>query len=79
MLSPLRQPCSLKTGKVSDEKKKKKTTKKQNNQNKEVALQVYLDRVNDIPFGTSAIKMYRGAIDEGATEMKEHRQNLLDI
>ena len=60
-------------------KKTKNKNENKTKQNKEVALQVYLDRVNDIPFGTSAIKMYRGAIDEGATEMKEQRQNLLDI
>lgn len=32
-------------------------------ENMEAALQVYLDRVNDIPFCTSVIRMYRGATD----------------
>ena len=46
-------------------------------ENMEAALQVYLDRVNDIPFGSSVIKMYRGATDKHATELKDQRQNLL--
>ena len=45
----------------------------------EAALQVYLDNVNDTPFGKSVIKLYRGATYECPKEMKERRQNLLVV
>ena len=56
------------TGRVSQERLE---------ENMEAALQVYLGRVNDIPFGSSVIKLYRDATDKRATELKEQRQNLL--
>ena len=46
-------------------------------ENMEAALQVYLDRVNEIPFGSSVIKMYRGATDQRAAQMKQERTDLL--
>lgn len=56
------------TGRVSQERLE---------ENMEAALELYLGRINDIPFGSSVIKMYRGATDKRATELKEQRQNLL--
>lgn len=46
-------------------------------ENMEAALQVYLDRVNNIPFGPTVIKMYRGATDARASKMKDEREDLL--
>ena len=37
-------------------------------ENMEAALQDYLDRVNEILFGSSVIKMYRGATDQQAAQ-----------
>ena len=46
-------------------------------ENKEAAVQVYLDRVNEIPFGSSVIRMYRRTTDQQATQMKQERTDLL--
>ena len=46
-------------------------------ENMEAALQVYLDRVNDISFGSTITKMYRGTTDQRALQMKEERKDLL--
>ena len=43
----------------------------------EAALQVYLDRVNEIPFSLSVVMMYRGATDQQAAQMKQERTDLL--
>ena len=43
----------------------------------EAAPQVYLDRVNDIPLGSSVIKIYRGATDQQAAQIKQERTELL--
>ena len=36
-----------------------------------------MNRVNEIPFGSSVIKMYRGATDQQAAQMKQERTALL--
>lgn len=47
-------------------------------ENMEAALQVYLERVNNISFISSTIiKMYRGATDQRALYIKEDRKDLL--
>ena len=46
-------------------------------ENMEAALQVYLDRVNEILFGSFVIKMYRGTTDQEAAQMKRERTDLL--
>ena len=46
-------------------------------ENMEAALQVYLDRDNNISFGSMIIKMYRGATDQRALHMNEERKDLL--
>ena len=54
-----------------------KISKERLQENMKAALQVYLDRVNEVPFGSSVIKMYRSATDQQAAQMKQERTDLL--
>ena len=46
-------------------------------ENMEAAIEVYLSRIQEIPFGPAVIKTCRGATDERACKMKSERNSLL--
>lgn len=46
-------------------------------ENMEAAIAVYLDRVQDVPFGSAVIRMFKGATDARANIMKTQRNDLL--
>lgn len=43
----------------------------------EAATEVYIDRVQDAPFGKPTITFFKGANDENATYLQERREKLL--
>ena len=46
-------------------------------ENLEAATEVYIDRVQDAPFGNTTIKFFKGAHDENARYLQERREKLL--
>ncbi|XP_028517481.1 uncharacterized protein LOC114575920 [Exaiptasia diaphana] len=46
-------------------------------ENFEAATEVYIDRVQDAPFGNTSIKFFKGANDKYATDLQERRDKLL--
>ena len=46
-------------------------------ENMEAAIEVYLSRIQEIPFGPTVIKTCRGATDQRACKMKSERNSLL--
>ena len=66
-------PCTLNGSDFNEDGLNKKKLK----ENLEAATEVYIDIVQDAPFGKTTIKFFKGANDENATYLQKRREKLL--